>query len=295
MTGPDYTEIQDSDMRSAICKLMSEMLDNPNEHGIYQTSRFMWKMEQYWIKRFGDTTAQLDTLESEAVTLHEEAATGRKAFSDLMNNTDITATALRENLADAEETIQRTLEIGAGRVTEVDALRAEAAEKEKSTRNTAQQALIVMQLDLGYHQGYVPKYNRDPIRHQLAWAYAEQVLGGEAKIDWIDAEDRAQAKGVDCRTDSPTPPAPEPRMKACPDWRCAQQLDESTARVRWDENCPRCGKRKIHEFIFMGPSPVADEVMTRPRPSLADEHEWAAGTKVLIEDGPLDTLTTDEE
>jgi hypothetical protein len=43
----DYTKIRNKKIRSKICKLMSEMLDNPDEHGIYPTSKFMWKMETY--------------------------------------------------------------------------------------------------------------------------------------------------------------------------------------------------------------------------------------------------------
>ena len=43
----DYTEIRDEKVRTEICKLMSEMLDNPDEIGIYPTSEFMWKMETY--------------------------------------------------------------------------------------------------------------------------------------------------------------------------------------------------------------------------------------------------------
>lgn len=50
---PDYTEIRDDAIRSKICELMSEMLDNPDEHGIYPTSRFMWRMETYCMKLAG--------------------------------------------------------------------------------------------------------------------------------------------------------------------------------------------------------------------------------------------------
>ena len=44
---PDYTEIRDDRIRSKICELMSEMLDNPDENGIFPTSRFMWEMETF--------------------------------------------------------------------------------------------------------------------------------------------------------------------------------------------------------------------------------------------------------
>lgn len=43
----DYTEIRDDRIRGVICKLMSEMLDNPDENGIYPTSEFMWKIETF--------------------------------------------------------------------------------------------------------------------------------------------------------------------------------------------------------------------------------------------------------
>lgn len=47
---PDYTEIRDEEIRSKICELMSEMLNNPDEHGIYPTSKFIWKMENYCLE-----------------------------------------------------------------------------------------------------------------------------------------------------------------------------------------------------------------------------------------------------
>ena len=60
----DYTEIADDEIRTKICDLMSEMLDNPDEHGIYPTSKFMWKMEQYIL-------AKIKTLEAENKKLNE--------------------------------------------------------------------------------------------------------------------------------------------------------------------------------------------------------------------------------
>lgn len=47
MNEVDYTEIRDDRIRGKICELMSEMLDNPDDHGLYPTSRFMWKMETF--------------------------------------------------------------------------------------------------------------------------------------------------------------------------------------------------------------------------------------------------------
>ena len=32
-------------LRTAVMRIMSEMLDNPDEHGIYQTGRFMDRIE----------------------------------------------------------------------------------------------------------------------------------------------------------------------------------------------------------------------------------------------------------
>lgn len=43
----DYTEIRHSRIRGRICNMMSEMLDNPDKHGIYPTSKFMWEMETF--------------------------------------------------------------------------------------------------------------------------------------------------------------------------------------------------------------------------------------------------------
>lgn len=53
MCEPDYTEIRDDKIRGKICELMSEMLDNPDEHGIFPTSRFMWKMETFILAASG--------------------------------------------------------------------------------------------------------------------------------------------------------------------------------------------------------------------------------------------------
>ena len=47
MSEIDYTEIRDNKIRTKICDLMSAMLDNPDENGIYPTSKFMWHMETY--------------------------------------------------------------------------------------------------------------------------------------------------------------------------------------------------------------------------------------------------------
>ena len=46
----EYTQIKDSDIRTKVCELMSEMLDNPDDAGIYPTSKFMSKMETYIIE-----------------------------------------------------------------------------------------------------------------------------------------------------------------------------------------------------------------------------------------------------
>ena len=46
----DFTKIKNDRIRTQICKLMSAMLDNPDEHGIYPTSEFMSKMEDYCLE-----------------------------------------------------------------------------------------------------------------------------------------------------------------------------------------------------------------------------------------------------
>lgn len=43
----DYTIIKDKRIRTKICQLMSAMLDNPDKYGIYPTSEFMSKMEDF--------------------------------------------------------------------------------------------------------------------------------------------------------------------------------------------------------------------------------------------------------
>jgi len=55
MNEPEYTEIRDNRIRGKICELMSEMLDNPDESGIYQTSRFMWEMETFILNEIAQT------------------------------------------------------------------------------------------------------------------------------------------------------------------------------------------------------------------------------------------------
>ncbi len=57
----DYTEIRDGRIRTEICRLMSEMLDNPNEHGIYPTSKFMWEMETFILKENGMKREEYET------------------------------------------------------------------------------------------------------------------------------------------------------------------------------------------------------------------------------------------
>lgn len=39
-------EIEQTPLRTAIMRIMSDMLDNPDEHGIFETSRFMDRIEQ---------------------------------------------------------------------------------------------------------------------------------------------------------------------------------------------------------------------------------------------------------
>lgn len=46
----DFTDIRDDEIRGKICEYMSEMLDNPDEHGLYETSKFMWLMETYCLE-----------------------------------------------------------------------------------------------------------------------------------------------------------------------------------------------------------------------------------------------------
>jgi len=46
----DYTIIKNQRIRKKICDLMSNMLDNPDDSGIYPTSEFMSKMEDFCLE-----------------------------------------------------------------------------------------------------------------------------------------------------------------------------------------------------------------------------------------------------
>jgi hypothetical protein len=46
-------------IRTAICRIMSEMLDNPDEHGIYPTTKFMDQMECYIQRLIGRVVVEL--------------------------------------------------------------------------------------------------------------------------------------------------------------------------------------------------------------------------------------------
>ncbi len=61
----DYTDIRDDRIRSEICDIMSEMLDNPLECGLYRTSKFMWKMETFILAEANAQAAEIKRLQSE--------------------------------------------------------------------------------------------------------------------------------------------------------------------------------------------------------------------------------------
>ena len=65
--GKDGTEIQDNRVRSVVCELMSEMLDNPDEHGIYPTSRFMWRTEQFILNAISDAQDEVAQEKNEQI------------------------------------------------------------------------------------------------------------------------------------------------------------------------------------------------------------------------------------
>ncbi len=48
-------------LRTAICRIMSEMLDNPDEHGIYPTGRFMDRIEALLVSMMAAPSEGLDT------------------------------------------------------------------------------------------------------------------------------------------------------------------------------------------------------------------------------------------
>lgn len=46
----DYTKIKNERIRSKICDLLSAMLEDPDEDGIYPTSEFMSKVENFCLE-----------------------------------------------------------------------------------------------------------------------------------------------------------------------------------------------------------------------------------------------------
>ena len=68
----DYTEIRDDRIRTAICRLMYAMLDNPDKHGIYPTSRFMWKMETFILKEQANLRVENEHLRANHEDIHRE-------------------------------------------------------------------------------------------------------------------------------------------------------------------------------------------------------------------------------
>ena len=81
----NYTEIQDDLVRSKICELMSEMLDNPDKHGIYPTSKFMWEMESYIL----EFKAKIEQLETDLADQHNH-------WTKIMNENDAKIQQLEE-------------------------------------------------------------------------------------------------------------------------------------------------------------------------------------------------------
>ena len=67
----DYTDIRDDRIRSEICDIMSEMLDNPLECGLYRTSKFMWKMETFILAEADAQAAEIERLQAEIEDLNE--------------------------------------------------------------------------------------------------------------------------------------------------------------------------------------------------------------------------------
>lgn len=93
LNDPKWTVIQDDRIRGVICDLMFEMLDNPDKNGIYPTSRFMSKMEQFVLdERRGRAQREWKDRPS--------AADSVKAFND----------ALEEKLAESQEDEDRECE-----------------------------------------------------------------------------------------------------------------------------------------------------------------------------------------
>jgi len=81
-----FTEIKNERFRSEICKLMSEMLDNPDKYGIYPTAKFMSRMEDFvlkirhetlgwaWAKACGLLDAEIDPRQYDQANLIPDAS-----------------------------------------------------------------------------------------------------------------------------------------------------------------------------------------------------------------------------
>ena len=67
----DYTDIRDDRIRSEICDIMSEMLDNPLECGLYRTSKFMWKMETFILAEAKAQAKEIERLKAQIEDLNE--------------------------------------------------------------------------------------------------------------------------------------------------------------------------------------------------------------------------------
>ena len=65
--GKDGSEIQDDRVRSVVCELMSEMLDNPDTCGIYPTSEFMWRTEQFILNAISEAQDEVAQSKDEQI------------------------------------------------------------------------------------------------------------------------------------------------------------------------------------------------------------------------------------
>ena len=72
-------------VRTAIMRIMSEMLDNPDEHGIYPTGRFMDRLE-YLIESLMAAPDVMQLSGSEAVFGFSAWLTTADKFSNALNN-----------------------------------------------------------------------------------------------------------------------------------------------------------------------------------------------------------------
>jgi len=113
----DYTKIRNDVVRSEICRLMSEMLDNPDKNGIYPTSKFMWEMETYILERL-ETAQHDDWLTGKLVIdldgLDDVLWIGSQGYCTKRNENKVVDPELIEDIGQAILTLLKSRDLNKG-------------------------------------------------------------------------------------------------------------------------------------------------------------------------------------